>query len=106
MSAESFENSLVEDFKSSDGPGSAVMDKPQANEEAPVRSSHEVREAVKKDNGANDLSLLSQEPKQSSLMTIDEAKQNISAEILSVLADRFNGKLSEVRPVDKKDILF
>ena len=42
----------------------------------------------------------------SPLMTIEEAKQQIGEEILSVMAEKFNGKLSEVRPVDSKDILF
>lgn len=79
-----------------------VADELQGDEEAPAGSTDEAVEADQGDSG-----LPTPEPAadKSSLITIDEAKQQISAELLSVLADRFNGKLSEVRCVDEKDML-
>ena len=43
---------------------------------------------------------------ESTMITLDEAKQQIGEATLSVLAEKFNGKLSGVRPVDAKDTLF
>lgn len=79
-----------------------VADELQGDEEAPAGSTDE---AVEADQGDSRLPTSEQAVDKSSLITIDEAKQQISAELLSVLADRFNGKLSEVRCVDEKDML-
>lgn len=87
----------------SDESGLTVVDETPVNE--PI-STGQVLEVVEKNNGGSDLTTASQEARKSSLITIDEAKQSIDAEILSVLAGKFNGKLSDVRPVDEKDILF
>ena len=40
------------------------------------------------------------------LMSLDAAKQQIAPEVLEVLAEKFNGQLSEMRHVDEKDVLF
>ena len=80
-----------------------VVDETPANETISTSPVHEV---VEKNDGGSDLTPASQEANKSALITIDEAKQSINAETLSVLAGKFNGKLSDVRPVDEKDILF
>jgi len=40
------------------------------------------------------------------LMSLNAAKQQIAPEVLEVLAEKFNGQLSEMRHVDEKDVLF
>lgn len=65
----------------------------------------EVRE-VENEPQTTHLDVSSEATDPSALVTIDEAKKQISDEIVSVLADKFNGKLSKVRHVDQKDMLF
>lgn len=49
---------------------------------------------------------LTESTKSSITVTIEDAEQQIGKEVLSLLAAKFNGKLSKVRPVDEKDLLF
>lgn len=38
-------------------------------------------------------------------LSIDEARSRIGSEVLGMLADKFNGSLTEVRSIDDKDHL-
>jgi hypothetical protein len=103
LNGENLSSSTAQEPEKADKPGLAVVSKPLESEKA---SDSSVGKTVEKDPVVSGLSLDSREVNQSTLITVDEAKQQISKEILSALADKFNGKLSEVRPVDDKDILF
>lgn len=86
---------------------STVSDEPRAVAgKAVIPSDKAPDTAVKKDSGDSRLPAPSEETDSPPLMTLEDAKQHISEEILSVLAEKFNGKLAEVRPVDPKDMLF
>jgi len=63
-------------------------------------------EAVEETSSDSDLLSTVKETDASALMTLEDAKQAISEETLKALAEQFNGKLSGVRPVDSKDLLF
>ncbi len=84
-----------------------VPDEPQpVDEKAAVLSDEVSDKAVKKDPSDSSLPASSEKHDTPPPITLEDAKQQISEEILSVLAERFNGKLSEVRPIDPKDMLF
>lgn len=61
---------------------------------------------VKGNEFPDDLSVASGGANKAALPSIDELARRINADALSALAEKFNGKLSRVRPVDEKDILF
>lgn len=87
---------------------SIVSDEPQVVDETAVMPSDEAPDkTVKKDPGDSGLPAApSEETDTPPQITLEDAKQQIGEEILSVLAEKFNGKLSEIRPVDPRDMLF
>lgn len=84
-----------------------VLDTPLVvDEKAVMPSDTASQKAVKKDPGDSRLPASSEETDAPAPITLEDARQQIGEKILSVLAEKFNGKLSEVRPVDPKDMLF
>ena len=96
------ESSAVPGSDSVHGPGLTLADEFKGNGKISATSLGKDLEKAEH----NDVLRPAEKMGESSIITIDEAKQQISEEILSVLAEKFNGKLSAVRPVDPKDILF
>ena len=99
---ENTESSAVLGLDSVHGLGLTLVDEFKGNEKISATSLGKDLEKAEH----NDVLRPAEKMGESSIITIDEAKQQISEEILSVLAEKFNGKLSAVRPVDPKDILF
>ena len=59
-----------------------------------------------KNDFATEVSLPKKIDSANPLITLEEAKERIGMEALTALSEKFNGRLTGIRNVDSKDVLF
>ena len=106
------DNGSVSDKKAVENPDSSVsallgLDLPENGESnAPKDAVADSVAEEPKNNFATEASLPEKIDSANSLITLEEAKERISPDVLAALSDKFNGRLTSVRNVDPKDVLF